>query len=172
MRSVVTLVVVVLLLVGCNVSVADFGAEAELAAAGGVTPIFRAQLSPEEEVHAVVSLASGHAILTLSADGTQLRYRVIVAAIEDVTMAHIHLAPAGLNGPVVAWLYPDAPPAALIEGRSQGLLAHGVLTAADLRGPLAGQPLSALVAALRGGNAYVNVHTSTYTAGEIRGQIR
>ena len=42
-------------------------------------------------------------------------------------MAHIHLAPAGQNDPVVAWLYPSAPPPVPIPGCSDGVLAAGVI---------------------------------------------
>jgi hypothetical protein len=39
-------------------------------------------------------------------------------------------------------------------------------------GPLAGQSLDALLAAMRDGDTYVNVHTTQFPGGEIRGQIR
>ena len=43
-------------------------------------------------------------------------------------MAHIHLAPTpGANGGIVVWLYPSGPPASLIPGRSDGVLAHRVV---------------------------------------------
>jgi hypothetical protein len=86
-------------------------------------------------------------------------------------MAHIHLAPAGENGPVVAWLYPSGPPPVLIEGRFSGVLAEGTITANSLIGLLAGQDLSALIEEFEKGNAYVNVHTTQHPAGEVRGQI-
>jgi hypothetical protein len=38
-------------------------------------------------------------------------------------------------------------------------------------GPLAGGSLDDLVHLIRTGQAYVNVHTEQYPAGEIRGQI-
>jgi hypothetical protein len=131
---------------------------------------FRTHLSGEEEVPAVDTRATGQAIFQLRSDG--LHYKLIVANIENVTMAHIHLAPAGANGPVVAWLYPDAPPPELIPGRFNGVLAEGVITSDDLVGPLEGQTLDDLVNEIKAGNTYVNVHTSQYPAGEVRGQIR
>lgn len=134
---------------------------------------FRASLSGSQEVAdpPVETAARGQSTFRLSADGTELHYRVIVANIDNVNMAHIHLAPAGANGPVVAWLYPAGPPPILIEGRTNGILATGVITSESLRGPLLNQSLDDLVAELRAGNAYVNVHTTQFPAGEIRGQI-
>jgi hypothetical protein len=132
---------------------------------------FRAHLSGGEEVPPVETRAQGQATFQLSKDGNGLRFKLIVANIENVTQAHIHLAPAGANGPVVAWLYPSGPPPVLIEGRFQGVLAEGTITAANLVGLLAGLDLDALIEEFESGNAYVNVHTSQFPPGEIRGQI-
>ena len=129
---------------------------------------FFANLSGGEEVPASGSLARGMAIFQLSADGSALSYRLSVANLEDTRVSHIHLAPAGANGGVVVTLYGPE----LIEGRFSGVLAVGTITAANLSGALAGMPLSALVAELEAGNAYVNVHTLAFPGGEIRGQIR
>lgn len=49
-----------------------------------------------------------------------------------------------------------------------GILVQGTLTAADARGISFEQ----LLDEMRAGNAYVNVHTTQYPAGEIRGQTR
>ncbi len=68
-----------------------------------------------------------------------MSYRLIVAHLENVLMSHIHVAPAGENGPVVAWLYPSAPQPALIPGFSNGILQTGVITADDLVGDLSGE---------------------------------
>jgi hypothetical protein len=129
--------------------------------------------------------ARGNAIYMLSEDGTTLEYKLIVANIENVFMAHIHRGPAGESGPVVVWLYPStAPnqPGPLGAGRIDGVIARGTIEADDLVGPLAGQPLSTLVDLLRDGGAYTNVHTNDgdtvlnegpgdFPGGEIRGQI-
>ena len=88
-----------------------------------------------------------------------------------VTQAHIHMAAIGANGPVVAWLYPSAPPPVQLPGRTQGTLSEGSITAASLVGPLQGMTLADLVAAINAGNAYVNVHTTGIPGGEVRGQI-
>ena len=62
--------------------------------------------------------AQGEVTLRLNRDEDGLHFRLNVANIEDVTMAHLHLAPAGANGPVVVWLYPAGPPQVLIDGVS------------------------------------------------------
>ena len=133
---------------------------------------FIATLSGGQEVPSVDTHARGVAIFQLNDDGTELKYKLIVSNIEDILMSHIHLGITGVNGPVVAWLYPDGPPPVLIPGRTNGILAEGTITADDLVGPLVGQPLSALLDALNNDGAYVNVHTTATPGGEIRGQIR
>jgi hypothetical protein len=133
---------------------------------------FRAHLSGQEEVPPVETQARGQAVFQLSRDGEQLSFRVIVSQLYNVTMGHIHLAPAGENGPVVAWLYPASPPPQLIPGPTNGVLATGVITADDLVGPLAGATMADLAEYLVNGGAYVNIHTEQYPAGEIRGQIK
>ena len=119
------------------------------------------------------SLAQGQANFKVSDDGSEIRFKLIVANIENVTQAHIHCCASteGTAG-IVVWLYPAGPPAQLIPGRSQGVLAEGVITGSSLVGSLAGQPLSVLLDRIQSGLAYVNVHTSQFPPGEIRGQLQ
>ena len=131
----------------------------------------RTHLSGDEEVPARDTHAQGQAVFQVNKDGTAVSYKLMVANIENVTQAHIHLAPAGVNGGIVVWLYPSAPPLQLIPGRSQGILGEGEITASSLVGSLAGSPLSALLDAMRDGRTYVNVHTLQFPPGEIRGQV-
>lgn len=133
---------------------------------------FVAHLSGDEEVPPVETNATGQTIFRLNADGDAIEYKLIVANLENVTAAHIHLAPAGENGPVIAWLYPEGPPAEPIDGRFSGVLSVGAITAGDLVGPMVGATFEEFLEAIRDGNTYVNVHTGEYPAGEIRGQIR
>lgn len=141
------------------------------AVGAGLDHNFRAHHSGREEVPLNESRATGQAIFKLDRAGATLDYKLIVANIENVTQAHIHLAPAGANGGMLAWLYPDRPPAQLIPGWSNGVLATGAITADDLVGGLAGAEMRDLVAAMQSGCAYVNVHTSQFPDGEMRGQI-
>jgi hypothetical protein len=129
---------------------------------------FHAILEGDEEVPPVDSDARGAAIFRTNNDGTELNYRLIVANIEDVTAAHIHLAPRGENGDIVAFLFDPEEPT---EGRTNGVLAEGTITSDDLIGPLEGSTLSKLIDEMEAGNTYVNVHTVEHPSGEIRGQI-
>jgi len=100
-------------------------------------------------------------------------------------MAHIHMQAKGLSGPIVVWFFPSVTSTAPLPGGGgahHGMLAQGTFTAADLRGPLAGHPLSDLIAAINAGNTYVNIHTDDgvapantgpgdFPGGEVRGQL-
>lgn len=132
---------------------------------------FRAHLGGDEEVPAVDMRAQGQATFKVNSDGTSITYRLIVSNIENVLMAHMHLAPAGENGDIVVWLYPSSPPSQLIEGRFQGVLTEGTFTSEDLVGSLEGQTLNDLTEAMKFGYVHVNVHTSQHGSEEIRGQI-
>ena len=140
---------------------------------------FVAVLSGPNEVPARDTLARGLAVIQVSPDGTQVTFRLIAANINNVIMAHIHIAPEGTNGPVVVFFYGPVPPGG---GRFDGVLSVGTRTASDLVGPLQGHPFSDLVTAISSGNAYVNVHTDDgvppantgagdFPGGEIRGQL-
>lgn len=135
------------------------------------------QLAGDEGPTAVETPASGAALFGLDEGGDQLHYLLLVAEIERVTQAHIHVGGADEEGDVVAWLFglqdeQDAFVGPLEQGVSgSGLLAEGTITGDDLVGPLEGSSLSDLLDQLRAESAYVNVHTAQNPAGEIRGQI-
>jgi CHRD domain len=148
------------------------------------TKNFGTHLHGDEEVPARQTRAQGQATFQVSEDGTAIHYKLNVANIENVTAAHIHLGAPGVNGGIVVFLYPNTTGPALPPdgGRIQGRIAEGTITAANLVGPLAGQPLSELIDAIDAGNTYVNVHTDDgvappntgsgdFPGGEIRGQL-
>jgi hypothetical protein len=136
------------------------------------TQSFRAQLSGKQVVPPVTTKAEGLAVFHLSQDGTKLRYKLTVSNIENVTFAHIHLAAPGRNGPPVVGLYPESPERKPVTGKFTGTLAQGTITAKQLTGPLARKTLKDLVAEMKAGKTYVNVHTRKYPDGEIRGEIK
>jgi hypothetical protein len=149
---------------------------------------FRTHLTGADEVPARETQAQGQATFRLNNDGTELYYKLIASNIDNIFMAHIHYAPAGVNGQIIVWLYPAAPPAVPIPGRHDGELAEGVITGMNILevGPFAGLSpqarLDLLVHEMESGAAYVNVHTNDFVnppntgpgdfpGGEIRGQI-
>jgi CHRD domain-containing protein len=139
-----------------------------------------AHLSGDNEVPPRPTQGQGELKLQLSDDGQSLDYRITSSNITNVVQSHIHLAPAGVNGPIVVFLYGLVPPGG---GRTDGVLAKGTITAANLIGLLKGHPLSDLIDAIEADGAYANVHTNDgvggtntgpgdFPGGEIRGQVR
>lgn len=133
--------------------------------------VFRTGLSGEAA--GTGSDAHGNAVFMFADDGSSMKYKLVVNGLDDVTMAHIHVAEVpGGNGPPVLWLYPDAPPPSLIEGTFNGLLGSRTVTSDDLTGAAGIASLAELMDAIDQGRAYVNVHTPAFPAGEIRGTLR
>ena len=139
---------------------------------------YRAHLSGDQVVPALPlgSLAEGEVIFQLSRSGSELSYRVMASNIDNVTAVHLHLGGPGTRGPLVALLFGPVPPGG---GRTDGVLATGVITAANILGPIT---FSAVADAIEAGNAYVDVPTNDgvapantgpgdYVGGEIRGQL-
>ncbi len=154
-------------------------------AAAGLNGNWSVHANGGQEVPARDTHGQAQAIFHLSNNGSSLEYKLIAANIENVFMAHIHMQVPGENGPIVVWLYPStAPvPGPFGAGRTDGVLATGTITTANLVGPLSGHPLSDLVEAMSTGRAYVNLHTNDgvdgvdtgagdFPGGEIRADIR
>ena len=140
-------------------------------------PLSSTHLKGEHETPPHDTLAQGQSVMTVSTDG-QISFKLMASNIDNVVASHIHVGPIGSPGPIVVSLYSTAAGG----GRHNGILAEGEFGAANLVGPLAGQPLSALLAQMDAGNTYVNVHTNDgvaptntgpgdFASGEIRGQI-
>lgn len=164
---------------GSLVTVLAALALAPVASASHLQRDFFADLAGENEVPPRVTDASGLATFQLNDDGTEVSFQLFVEDITNVVGAHIHVGERGVNGPIVVFLFGTAPPAG---GPSSGLLSQGTFTEEDFIGPLAGAPLSDLLARMANGTAYVNVHTDDGVAptdtgpgdhpgGEIRNQV-
>lgn len=129
---------------------------------------FSATLSGGEIVPPIATAATGSIVVTIDASDTEIGYKLTVSELENATTARIHLAPSGMTGDYVAVLYPGPRK----EGPFSGTLAEGTLRVADLKGPLAGEPMSRMLAVLRAGSTYVQVNTDSFPGGELRGQLR
>ena len=151
-----------------------------LAAPAQAVQIFTATLDGSQQVPPNASAAIGSATLELSDDEQSLSYSITTVGLDfafqtpstadDVTRMHIHIAPAGANGPVVfGFINPsdDTDDFMLsFVGSTLQATITGVWDADDAGGNLAG-----LVDELRAGLLYINVHTNGFPGGEIRGQI-
>jgi hypothetical protein len=119
------------------------------------------------------STATGSA--TLSVVGGAIIYRIDVAGISNVTVAHIHgpAAPGGSAGVIVNFCgttqagTPTSPPCAA-GAPLTGVLVAGVSSLT----PGAAMTFARLLTLLRTDSAYVNVHTTTHAGGEIRGTVK
>jgi len=132
--------------------------------------VYRAEMSGAPA--GTQSTAMGISLFVFSNDGKILMNKTVVNGLDNTTMAHIHVASTpGGNGPIVLWLYPNAAPPILISGVFNGLLGGRTSTEADLTGAAGITTFEALRTAIEEGRAYVNVHTTLFPGGEIRGDI-
>jgi CHRD domain len=97
---------------------------------------------------------AGSAEIQLTLDPPQVCATLLVTSIEPATAAHIHQAPAGVNGAVVVTL-----PTPSGAGTAQGCVTAGVTT--ELLAGIAANPAG----------YYVNVHNGQYPNGAVRGQL-
>jgi CHRD domain len=139
----------------------------------------RADLSPLNQVPAVFAKSLGHFDAEIEEQGSisfTLSYKNMSS---PVTGAHIHFGASKTNGGIIVFLCGGAKPACPADGTISG-----TITAADVSVlpatngdsviPQGIQPgnFAALLKAIRTANGYVNVHTTTFPNGEIRGQVK
>jgi hypothetical protein len=130
--------------------------------------VFSASLSAanERQANPVNSTATGLATFSLRRNDS-LDFAVTVTGLTGAaTASHIHVGSAAQNGAVVNGFTINA-------GVSTGTVASGTIVLSKLvagtpAGQISGDSLRVLI---NNGNGYVNVHTSAYPGGEIRGQI-
>lgn len=114
---------------------------------------FKVALSGAQQVPPVQTSGSGTADLTYDPATRVLTWNITYSGLSaPATMAHFHgPAAAGANGPVTIWL-------------SQ----KGTAPESPIKGEATLTPEQA--AQFTAGEWYINVHTSSHPAGEIRGQ--
>lgn len=138
------------------------------------------KLKSYEEVPSVSSVATGHFRAFIDERAGEIKYELSYGGLEgDVQQAHIHFGQAHTNGLVSVFLCQTATntdPTGLAPACKQEGMVTGVIRAANVIGPagqgIAATELAELIAAVRAGAAYVNVHSSKFGSGEIRGQLQ
>jgi hypothetical protein len=134
----------------------------------------RASLDGYQEVVGPGSISTtGNGRFELRIRDDAIHFRLRYFDMENaVTQAHIHFAQRHVGGGVIAFLCGGGGEAPCTTPSGD---ITGVITPAEIIGP-AGQGIepgsfAEAVRAIRAGATYANVHSSRWTAGEIRGQI-
>jgi hypothetical protein len=141
------------------------------------TSIYEIQLTGYEEDPQALSTSGGGSV-RIRIDDEAIEYRLSYADLEGtVLQSHIHLGNRSQSGGVSVFFCSNLGngPAGTPACPAQPGVVEGTLHPADVVGP-AGQGIAPgefaeLVAAIRNGTAYANVHSSKYPGGEIRGQL-
>lgn len=157
---------------------------------------FATELSGFNEVHfvagptpalrgAVSTKANGRFRASINDRSEMIEYELNYNGLEgNVTQAHIHFGQSSTVGGIVIWLCQTAAapaPAAVaaltpicpqhtVGGPVTGTIQATQILAQSAQGIDAGQ-FSEVVRAIRAGATYVNVHSSLFPPGEIRGQL-
>jgi hypothetical protein len=155
----------------------------------------KAELRASEEVPFVSSEnASGSFKATIDDDAQTISFELSYDGLEGAPLfAHIHIGDTNQNGAIPLFLCSNVagqpaapallPPACPALTGSGEVTVSGMLTPANILSPganaqgIAGttattNEFAELVKLIRGGHAYVNLHTTRFPAGEIRGQTR
>lgn len=141
------------LALGAALAVTAVPVTAGTAAAHGGGRAFVTVLSGQHEVPAGDPNGIGVAAMSVNPGKGRVCYLLSVARLTgEVTAAHIHVAPAGQNGPVVVPL--TAPTGGF---SADCATVDRAVAMAIVRAPA---------------NYYVNVHTTEFPGGAVRGQLR
>jgi hypothetical protein len=145
--------------------------------------LFAAPLAYSTE-HFSASLAGGNEVPPINTAGSAafeleigntITFSLTFSGLSSpLSVAHIHFAPAKVAGGVMIFLcggggQPDCP------ASTSGTIT-GTITAANVTGPttqgIAVGDLDSALEAVRDDLGYVNMHTTNFAGGEIRGQVR
>lgn len=140
----------------------------------------RVPLVGYNEVPSVSTPAAGLLLADIDARAGRIAYELRFGGLEGTpTQAHIHIGQQHTNGGVSVFLCDSATnadptgaaPPCPASGRVSGLITAGNVVGPSAQGLSPGE-FAELVAAIRSGAAYVNVHSTRFPGGEIRGQFQ
>ena len=145
-------------------------------AGGNKTHVKSDTMTGYQETPGVASEGTGTFSATIDDDSSTITFEETYSGLSaPALVSHVHFGNRFDSGGVSFFLCgggskPPCPP-----GTTTPATVTGTVTPADVIGP-AGQGIAPgefgkIVAAMRAGEAYANIHTSKFGAGEIRGQI-
>jgi hypothetical protein len=88
---------------------------------------------------------------------TQVCFAILVDNLAGATLAHIHSAVTGINGPIVVTLTPPSAPSGGNPGASAGCVNAAAATITAIKATPT--------------NFYINVHNTQFGGGAVRGQL-
>jgi hypothetical protein len=160
---------------------ATIGTAVLAAPATGQVAGFFAGLKGTTQVPPVSTSGIGSFIATLGADGSSINYTLtVLEPVGTITQSHIHFGPENNTGGIMMWLCgspgfepasgPTPPDCPAAGGAVTGTLTPASVQSVGSQGIAAGD-FEAFLDAVRSGTGYVNVHTTSFPPGEIRGQV-
>jgi hypothetical protein len=141
-------------------------------AAHSQTERFFANLSGTKEVPPINTAGRGEFDMTID-QGTITFSLTFSGLSSSLTLAHLHFAPTKVSGGVMIFLcggggQPDCP--AATEGTITGTITATNVTGPTTQGIDVGD-LSSALGVVENRLSYVNMHTTNFGSGEIRGQV-
>ena len=139
----------------------------------GRTVEVEATLSGFQEVPPILSDGRGEFRATIR-DNSSITFKLRFSGLSSQVMfAHVHFGQQGVNGGILFFLCGGgSKPQPCLESET----ISGTITAQDVMAVPAQNvqagDLAGVIRAIRRGVTYVNVHTTNFPAGEIRGQLR
>ena len=148
-------------------------------ASAGDVEKFHTVFSGFNEVPSILSEGKGTLDLTLDRTASTLTFTLTYSNLSaPVTQSHIHFGKVHVNGSVVVFFCTNlgnGPPGTQACPPGGGTVT-GTITASNVI-PVPSQNVSAgdfdaIEDALESNTAYANIHTTSFPAGEVRGQVR
>jgi hypothetical protein len=163
------IVLAVVLVLGGALALAAFASYG--AADSGKGKVKASRMSSYQEVPSVSTSGTGR--FEAKIKGSTIEYKLTYSGLSGpAAAAHIHFGQVAVNGGIAAFLCGGgSKPACPASGT-----VTGTIVASDVIGPtsqgIAAGDIGKLIAAMRAGVTYANVHTANFPGGELRGQIK
>jgi hypothetical protein len=151
------------------------GVHAFAGAGGNKTHVSSDTMTGYQETPGVASAGTGTFSATIDDDSSTITFEETYSGLSaPALVSHVHFGNRFDGGGVSFFLCGGGKPACP-PGTTSEATVTGTVRPADVIGPtgqgIAPGQFAKIVAAMRAGEAYVNVHTSNFPLGEIRGQI-